>query len=202
MPGPSIALAGGPGRPDFAPDFCVVPGLSTADGAQVASAFFTALTALAAFASVTRVERDRWRAALPELHMEVVLDVPNDEVRLIVVNHGGPAREVRVMGTIGDYGFAGHLAPVTYWRSGESRSFVLAMPLVLNTDVKGFVEGRDLAKRHLVLATPGGATYRWPLRKAKRLSAEKEWHKLYPGEPGPLDVPYTPIAMTLADRSV
>jgi hypothetical protein len=98
-------------------------GLTTADWAQVGSAFFTALTALAAFAAVVRVERDRWRQTLPDLYMEVLTDVPNDQMRVTIVNHGGPAREVRVMGTIGTFGFYGITPPMTYWRPGESRAF-------------------------------------------------------------------------------
>lgn len=132
--------------------------------------------------------------------MEVVTDVPNHQMRMTVVNQGGPAREVRVMATIGDFGFFGLLPPTTYWRSGESRVFELSMPLVADQDVKGFVEGRDLAKRQLILGTPGGASYRWPLRKAKRLSAGKEWGRLYPGEPTPLDVPHGPMAIKLLER--
>jgi hypothetical protein len=177
-------------------------GLTTGDWAQLGSAIFTALTALAAFASVFRVERDRWRQTLPDLHMEVVTDVPNNEMRLTVVNHGGPAREVRVMGTIGDFGFYGLTPPTAHWRAGESRAFSLSMPLARDHEVKAFVEGRDLGMRKLVIGTPGGATYRWPLRKAKKLSAGKEWRKLYPGAPTPLEVAYGPIAMTLVERSV
>jgi hypothetical protein len=177
-------------------------GLSTADWAQVIGAMFTALAALAAFATVFRVERDRWRQTLPDLHMEVVTDIPNSEMRLSVFNHGGPAREVRVMGTIGDYGFVGLTAPTSFWRPGESRTYELRMPLVTDAEVIGFVEGRDLGKRQLVLGTPGGQIHRWPLRRAKKLSAAKEWQKLYPGKPSPLDVTYAPVAMVLLERNM
>jgi len=57
-----------------------------------------------------------------------------------------------------------------------------------------FVEGRYVRKRHLFVATVGGATTRWPLRKAKKLSSEDVFRRLFPDEGTPLDasrlVPY------------
>jgi hypothetical protein len=55
------------------------------------------------------------------------------------------------------------------------------MPLVRDAVVNAFVEGRDLGKRQLIIGTVGGATYRWPLRRAKKLNAQKEWQRLFPG---------------------
>jgi hypothetical protein len=176
--------------------------MTTADWAQVASALFTALAAGAAFASVFRVERDRWRRTIPEFHIEVLADVPNDEMRMTVVNLAAPAREVRVMGTIGPFGFVHSTPPSTYWRSGESRTYRISMPLMTDAMVYAFVEGRDLGKRQLAVATVGGATYRSPLRRAKKLSAAKEWQRLFPGQAGPLDVQYTPMAIELVERNL
>ena len=76
------------------------------------------------------------------------------------------------------------------------------MPLLTDAVVYAFVEGRDLGKRQVVLSTVGGATYRWPMRRAKKLSAEKEWQRLFAGEAGPLDVPHGPMAIELIERSV
>jgi hypothetical protein len=56
-----------------------------------------------------------------------------------------------------------------------------------------FVEGRDMAKRHLFVTTYRGATYRWSLWKAKKLSAEKQWKRLFPGTPSPVDGKYPMI---------
>lgn len=175
--------------------------LTTGDWAQVASAFFTVLAALAAFSSVARVERDRWRRTLPDLHLEVLGDQKNQEMRLTIINHGGPAREVRVMGVIRDFGFFGIVPPSSYWRSGESRTVRLAMP-VIDNEVQAFVEGRDMGKQQLVIGTVGGASYRWSLRKAKKLSAREEWSRLFPGAPGPLDVANTPVDMTTVERTL
>jgi hypothetical protein len=175
-------------------------GLSTGDWAQIASAAFTALTALAAYSSVFRVERDRWSRTIPELHIEVLADVPHNEMRMTIVNLGGPAREVRVLGTLGDFGWMNYTPPSTYWRPGETRTYRISMPVLTDQDARAFVEARDLGKKHLVVATVGGATYRWPLRKAKKLSPAKEWDRLFPGSPSPLDVQHTPMAIELVDR--
>jgi hypothetical protein len=175
-------------------------GLSDGEWAQVAAAAFTALTALAAFASVARVERDRWRRAIPEMHLEVLVDAVHNEVRMTAANLGGPARDVRVMGTLGEYGWLTPTPPTTYWRSGESRTYRLSVPPIGGLETLAFVEARDLRMKQLVVATAGGATYRWPLRKAKKLSAAEEWRRLFPNAPSPLDVPNTPMAVELVER--
>jgi hypothetical protein len=56
----------------------------------------------------------------------------------------------------------------------------LAMPLIEGA-AHGFVEARDVAKRYVVTGTVGGATHRWRYRRWKKLSAEKQWRKLFPG---------------------
>ena len=119
---------------------------------------------------------------------------------MTVANLGGAAREVRVMETLGEYGWFMPTPPTTYWRPGESRTYRLSMPLITNAVSNAFVEGRDLGKKQLVVTTAGGATYRWPLRKAEKLSASKEWERLFPDAPMPLDVPYAPIAVELVER--
>ncbi len=140
---------------------------------------------------------------LPELHIEVLAHMPNQEMRLKVINYGGAAREVRVMGVIGSFGFFGLIPPSSYWRSGESRTVVLPMPVVTDDDVKAFVEGRDMGKRWLLVGTVGGASYRWPLRKAKKLSAERTWHRLFPNTPTPLDVAHSPVDLAnVVDRNL
>jgi hypothetical protein len=57
-------------------------GVSTSDWALIATAGFTAITAVAAFASVFRVERDRWRRTIPEMSLEVLADAPSNEMRM------------------------------------------------------------------------------------------------------------------------
>lgn len=182
----------------FAIDFS---GWGPGDWGQVIGALFTALAAFAALGTVVRVELDRRRQTWPGLQVEVIVDMPKQETRLTVINYGGPAREVRVMGTMGDFGFAGSLAPSTYWQPGERRTFQVAVPPMRLDKVQIFVEGRDMGKRHLFVTTFGGATYRWPLRKAKKLSAELEWRRLFPGTPGPLDVKHSPMNMELIERA-
>ncbi len=175
-------------------------GLTTSDWALVATAGFTALTAVAAMTSVFRVERDRWRRTVPEFHLEILADVPNDEMRMTIVNLGGPAREVRVIGTIGPFGWLHVTPPTAYWRAGETRTYRIAIPLIADQEARAFVEARDLGKRQLVIATVGGATYRWPLRKAKKLNAAREWAELFPGTPSPLEVLHKPMAIELIER--
>lgn len=177
-------------------------GLSAGDWAQVAAAVFTALTALAAFASVYRVERDRWRKGIPEFHIELLADGPNKEMRLTVANLGGPARDARVAGTLGDFGWFTPTPPSGYWRTGEARTYKVSMPVITDREARAIVEARDLRMRQLVIATVGGATYRWPLRQAKKLSLSKEWQQLFPGTPTPLDVPYTPMSVELIERTL
>jgi hypothetical protein len=132
--------------------------------------------------------------------LEIIGDAVNNEVRMTVVNLGGPAREVRLMGTHGDYGWFTPTPPTTYWHPGEIRTYRLGMPLVRDVDSLAFVEARDLGKKQLVIATVGGATYRWPLRKAKKLSLAKEWERLFPGAPTPLDVPFKQVAVELLEQ--
>lgn len=176
---------------------------SAGDWAQVLSAVFTALAAFAAWASVFRVERDRRRRGWPDPHVELLVDLRDQEVRLTVVNHGGPAREVSVFGVLGDYGFAGLVPPGSYWQPGERRVLRISMPPVTDAEVaRVFVEARDMAKKYLFVGTHGGASHRWPLRKAKKLSAAKEWEKLFPGFPGPLDVRYTPMNLEVIERTL
>jgi hypothetical protein len=74
--------------------------------------------------------------------------------------------------------------------------------LITGIETYAFVEARDLGKRQLVVTTAGGATYRWRLRKAKGLNAQKEWERLFPGRPGPLQVPNTPMAIELIERTI
>lgn len=176
--------------------------IATGEWAQIAAAGFTALTAAAAFASVARVERDRWKRNIPEMHIEIVADAVNNEMRMTVVNLGGPAREVRVIGTIGQFGWMHNTPPTTYWRPGESRTYRIAIPLITDVEAQAFVEARDLSKKQLVVATVGGASYRWPLREAEKFNAAKEWEQLFPGSPLPLALPYPQMAIELVERSL
>lgn len=179
----------------------VISGVAAADWAAVASAAFSAVAAGAACAVVLRAERDRWRRTLPDVHVELLADQQTDQVRLTVVNYGGPAREVRVMGVQGEFGFLGYVPPSTYWRSGESRTVVLSMPTPSKSiDSQIFVEARDMRKRQLFVTTSGGASYRWPLRKAKKMSAATTWDDLFPGVVGPLDVKYPMTEMRVLER--
>lgn len=114
--------------------------------AQIAIALFTAVTALAALLSVRRVEQDRRARLIPELHIEILCDIPNNEMRLTVVNLGAPAREVRVMGTVGDFGFFHPTPPTTYWQEGESRTYRISMPVLPGVEAQAFVEARDLGR--------------------------------------------------------
>jgi hypothetical protein len=176
--------------------------LTDGEWAEIGSAAFTACTALAALASVMRVERDRWRRTVPEMHLEIIADAVNDEMRMTVANLGGAAREVYLMGTLGDYGWLTPSPPTAYWRPGESRTYRLSMPLITGVETHAFVEGRDLRKKQVIVATAGGAVHRWPLRKAKKLSRADEWQRLFPDRPSPPDVPHSPIAVELVERNL
>jgi len=177
-----------------------VAAISLGDWAQIASATFTALAAIAALATVVRVERDRRDRQLPDLQVEVVQDLANMQVRAYVVNYGGPAREVTIAGVVGEHGFAGSLGPTTYWRPGESRTVLLGMAVNTEAHVAHvMVEGRDVRKRYLFVATVGGATYRWPLRKAKKLSTEGVFRRLFPEVGSPLNA--EPVRYEVAERS-
>jgi hypothetical protein len=180
----------------------VANGSGLTDWAQVASALFAAVAAGAAWWTVFRAERDRREAAYPDLHVELLGDRPKDEMRLTVVNLGGPGREVKVMGTVGEYGFYSLTSPSTYWQPGERRVWLLAMPVVDAPSANVVVESRDMRKQWLFATTFGGAYYRWPLRKAKKRSAESTWRELFPGQPGPLEVPKTPVDLELVERTV
>jgi hypothetical protein len=174
--------------------------LSDGELAEIGSAGFTALTALAAFASVARVERDRWKSQIPDLHIEVLADIPNDEMRVTIFNLGGAAWDVQTLGVIGPYGWVYLTPPTSFWRAGESRTYTLSMPTLGDQDVYTFVEGRDVRKKHVVITTHGGAVYRWPLRKVRRLSAAKMWQRLFPGIPAPYEATHPQPALELVER--
>lgn len=177
-----------------------LPDWSPGDWGQILGAVFTAIAALAAWATVASAARDRRRAAWPSLHVELLMDMPNQEVRLTVLNYGGPAREVRVLGTIGDFGIAGFVPPSTYWRPGEWRVLKVSMPIVKVDEIQLFVEGRDMAKRYVFVTTYGGKSYRWSLKKAEKMSVLDEWKELFPGLPDPLSVPHAPMDLELLER--
>src|ERR1700721_2349823 len=118
--------------------------LTDGEVAEMASAAFTAMAGGGAFASVARVERDRRNATIPELHIDVLGDAVNNEMRLTIANLGAPAREVRTAGTIGDFGWFTPTPPTAYWRSGESRTYKLGMPLIHDTEAQAFVEARAI----------------------------------------------------------
>ena len=177
------------------------PDLNTAEWAQVVSAAFTALAALAAWATVFRIGRDRRRSSWPELHVEVVVDVPGKEVRLSVLNLGGAAREVSIWGIVADFGFGGSTEPSTYWQPGERRTFRLHVPPLAGVEARVFVVGRDMAKRYIFVTTFGGATYRWRWR-FRRLSTEKIWKRLFPGTPNPTEVKHAPMRVEVIEREV
>jgi hypothetical protein len=174
--------------------------LSDGEVAEIASAVFTAGAAAAAFMSVARIERDRRNAMTPELHIDVLGDAVNNEMRLTIANMGAPAREVQTMGTIGDFGWLTPTPPTTYWRSGESRTYRLSMPCVLGTEAQALVEARGIRMRQLVVATVGGTQFKWPLRELEKMSPSKEWTKIYPDTPSPLEVKHRRIAVELVER--
>jgi hypothetical protein len=169
--------------------------------AEIASAAFTAAAAAAAFMSVARVERDRRNASIPDLHIDVIGDAVNNEMRMTIANLSAPAREVRTMGTIGDFGWFTPTPPTAYWRSGESRTYRLAMPFLLDTEVQAFVEARAIRMRQLVVATVGGTDFRWSLRKLEQMSPASEWAEIYPDDPNPTQVSHSPIAVELVERT-
>ncbi|MDA0168394.1 hypothetical protein OJ998_04785 [Solirubrobacter taibaiensis] len=177
-----------------------LPSWNAEEWAQVASAFFAAVAAFAAWATVFRASRDRRRASWPDLHVEFLGDLVREEVRLTVVNYGGPAREVRVFGVAGNFGFGGYTEPSTYWQPGERRTFRVHVPVV-DGENQIMVEGRDMAKRYIFVSTVGGASYRWRHWTRKR-SAETVWRRLFPGIPAPDETGQGLVRVELIEREV
>ncbi len=177
--------------------------LTTAEWAQVGAAFFTALAAGVALFTVIRAERDRRSRQLPEFQIESIRDIPNDEARLTIINYGGPAREVWVAGVEGAYGYAGLVPPTAQWRPGESRTIRLSMPTLPETgaeESKTVVIARDLRMRYTLATTTGGNKKRWRIWKWTKISAASTYEHFFPGEPGPMDVPRSPVHMEVIDR--
>ena len=177
--------------------------LTTAEWAQVAGALFTAVAALTALLTVIRAERERWDRRVPEFQLEPLRDVDSDEARLTIINYGGQARDVHVAGVEGEFGYYGVIPPTGQWRSGESRTILLAMPAapIGDLEAKTVVVSRDLRLRYTLATTAGGNTKRWRIRKRTELSAADVFAHFFPNSPGPLDVPKTPVRMELSDRS-
>lgn len=175
--------------------------LDVVDYAQLATAAFTAVAALAALFTVIRAERDRWDSRFPEFVVESLRDRTNNEARLTIVNYGGPAREVVIAGVEGEYGYAGLIPPSGHWRPGESRTVRLALPAAYAPEeIHVVVIARDLRKRYTLAATVGGARKRWRLHPWRRMSTERVFRRLFPNQRGPLDVPKTPVHMDLVQR--
>ena len=78
--------------------------------------------------------------------------------------------------------------------------FRSSMPFLRDTEVQAFVEARAIRMKQLVVATVGGAQYRWSLRKLEKMSPAKEWAHLYPHSPNPTEVKYKPTAIELVER--
>lgn len=175
--------------------------LTAVDWAQLGTAFFTALAALAALGTVIRTEADRRDRQLPDFHIEALHDLRNQEARVTIVNYGGPARDVKVAGVEGEFGYFGLVGPTSYWRPGESRTIKLGMPPGQADEAKTIVICRDVRLRYLFARTVGGAGRRWPLRKAKEMADEDVFRHFFPRSPGPLDVPRTPVDMEIVDRA-
>lgn len=175
-------------------------GLTTVEWAQLGTAGFTALAAFAALGTVLRAEVDRRDRRLPDFYIEPMHDLRNDEARLTIVNYGGPAREVKVAGVEGEFGYFGVIGPTSYWRPGESRTIKLAMPPGKAEEALTIVMARDIRMRYVFARTAGGNSERWSLRKAKKMSAEDTFHHFFPESPGPLDVPKTPVDMETVER--
>jgi hypothetical protein len=181
----------------------VVVALTTAEFAQLASTAFAALAAFAALLTVIRAERDRWDRRLPDFQVEPLRDMVADEARLTIVNYGGPAREVQIAGVEGEFGYFGVVPPTGQWRSGESRTITLSMPAWSTSDLEAntIIIARDLRLRYIVATTAGGNRERWKIRKRTKMSAERVFAHFFPGTPGPVDVPKSPVHMALADRA-
>jgi hypothetical protein len=178
----------------------VLLGATAADWAQFGSAAFTAVAAFAALATVVRAEADRRDRALPDLYVDSVHDLKKGEVRVTVVNYGGPAREVSVAGVEGDFGYAGLVGPTSYWRPGESRTIRLSMPPGQADVANAVVVGRDVRMRFVFATTVGGAKERWRVSR-HRVSNEEIFRHFFPAEPSPLQVPGSPIDMETIERA-
>jgi len=102
------------------------------------SALFTAVAALAAWAAVSRAERESRRSSWPDAPRRSNVDKLANQTRLTVVNYGGPARYTEAS---------------TFWQP-EFRTFHLhGPPEAMPEESAIFVEGRDMAKRHLFVTT-------------------------------------------------
>lgn len=173
--------------------------LSATDWAQIGSAFFTALTALAAFGTILISVRSRQNESFPRLAIDSVVDLDGNQVRIEVTNFGGHAREVRLFLEFDGYGFAGALPNSTTWKRGETRRYLVSMPLPRTRTIHAVVEGRDLRKRYLFAETAGANRKRWPQRRAKTMNAKDVWNEFFPGVPFPTDSPHPFVNLVLQD---
>lgn len=166
--------------------------MSVADGAQLASAIFTALAALAALATVYAAERERKARAIPNLHVSLVDDRLHGQVRAVIANYGGAAKDVVIMGVAGSFGFYSPIGPGAYWQAGEQRTVSVSLPPGgLPTLINVIVIGRDLDMRYVYARTAGGAARRWTI--ADEVSNADIWEHFFSGEPTPLGVEHGPM---------
>lgn len=181
----------------------MITALTTAEWAQLAGTAFTAIAASAALLTVIRAERDRWDRRLPDFQVEPLRDIVADDARLTIVNYGGPAREVHVVGVEGEFGYFGVVPPTGQWRSGESRTITLSMPTrpTAHMEANTVVIARDLRLRYTIATTAGGNRERWRIGKRTKISVERVFAHFFPEAPGPLDVPKSPVHMELTDRA-
>ena len=137
-----------------------VAALPAADWFQLGAAVFTAVAAIAAWAAVAQVARDRRAAQKPELHIEVTYRVPSGDMFLNVFNEGGPAKMVRFIVIEGDAVCLGNLPPTAFLRRGEhprDRPDLKAQ----SEAAMAMIVGADLATRFVYARTPNGQERRW-----------------------------------------
>jgi hypothetical protein len=101
---------------------------SAAEWAQVISAVSAALAALVALATVALLVRERRRSSWPDLHVEVIVDKPGDEVRLTVVNYGAPAPRGPPLGGSRRLRFRGFTEPSTFGSLASGEPFAFTCP--------------------------------------------------------------------------
>lgn len=89
----------------------MITALTATEWAQLAGTAFTAIAASAALLTVIRAEKDRWDRRLPDFQVEPLRDFVADQTRLTIINHGGPARDVRIAGVEGKFGYFGVVPP-------------------------------------------------------------------------------------------
>lgn len=141
--------------------------MSSADIATLITADFSALAALASWASVWQTRRERIAAQTPDLRIDVNSD--QHQVMVDLHNDGGTAKRVRFCVVVGDRIAFGTVRPVSTLVRGEVRGISTAIINQKVVAAHAFVSGWNTSGTDLHVVSADDQTMRFRRRSIEKL---------------------------------